>query len=50
MDQVVHVYATGLTPQRGLDVAFGDEHAQALRMATKGHRCLEFERLSLCNP
>ena len=37
------MHTTGLTPQRDLDVALGDEHAQALGMAAEGHRRLELE-------
>ena len=41
------MHAAGLTPQRDLDVALGDEHAQALRVAAKDHRRLQFEGLAI---
>ncbi len=46
-DEIAHMHAAGLTPQRDLDVAFGDEHAQALGVAAKGHRRLKFEGLTI---
>ena len=37
----------GLTPERDSMFRLGNEHAQALGVATKGHRRLEFERLAI---
>jgi hypothetical protein len=41
MDKIAQVRTAGLTPQRDLDVALRDEHAQALWVRAEGRRGFE---------